>query len=42
MIAREAFNNMLMNKTSCSYDDYGLVSWKFLGLGVEGMPKEAE
>ena len=33
---------MLMNKASYNCDDYGLVSWQFLGLGVEGMPKQAE
>ena len=42
MITREAFNNMLLKKTSHNFDSYGLVSRQVLGLEVEGMPKKVE
>ena len=39
---REAFDNMLLKETSHNYDNYRLVSWQVLGLGVEGTPEEVE
>ena len=33
-ITREAFDNILVKETSCTYNNYRLVSWEVLGLGV--------
>ena len=41
-MTRGAFDNMLLKEAGCNYNNYGLVSWKVLGLGAEGTPKEVE
>ena len=42
IMTREAFDNILLKEASCNYDDYRLVNRQVLGLGMEGMPEEAE